>query len=157
MTQETVNQPRALGRVLRFLLGVALLFAALTLPRWTIPYALRVGGVFAGLLIFYLLLVWVISRFSLNLHPWLGSFLSNGVIGLVMLTGVPNGWIFGRGEGFIGATAYVGLSLMLAAWRADPGCEVMTLPAALLGRHKSLPCLLFTPLDALERKWQDET
>lgn len=59
--------------------------------------------------------------------------------------------IFGRGEGFIGAAAYVGLSLLPAAWRADPGCEVMTLPAVLLGRHNTLPCILFTPLDALER------
>ncbi len=152
MTKENTYPPRFLGRVLRFLLGTALLAVALILPHWTLPYVLRVGSVSAGLLVFYLLLAWSTVRFSLTLHPWLGSFLSNGLIGLVMLAGIPNGWIFGRGEGFIGAAAYVGVSLMVAAWRADPGCEVMTLPAALLGRHTSLPCLLFTPLDALERK-----
>ena len=150
MTSESIR-PQTVGRVLRLLVGAAFLGAALALPRWTLPYALRVSGVFVALLAFYLLLGWILSRRAVHLPPWLGGLLSNGVAGAVMLAGTPNGLIFGRGEGFIGAAAYVGLSLLLAAWRADPGCEVMTLPALLLGKHNTLPCLLFTPLDALER------
>ena len=150
MTEESLR-PQTAGRFLRLVLGVAFLGAALALPRWTLPYALRVGGVFVALLVFYLLLGWILSHRGGRLPPWLGGFLSNGVAGAVMLAGAPNGLIFGHGEGFIGAAAYVGLSLLLAAWRADPGCEVMTLPALLLGRHNALPCILFTPLDALER------
>ncbi len=149
-------RPRAAGRVLRLLVGAAFLGAALILPRWTLPYALRVGGVFVALLVFYVLLGWRLSRGVVRVSPWWGGLLSNGVVGAVMLAGVPHGLIFGRGEGFIGAAAYVGLSLLLAAWRADAGCEVMTLPAVLLGKHNPLPCILFTPIDALERRSRGE-
>lgn len=145
-------RPRLVGRVVRLAVGMLFVLAALLLPSWTFAYALRVAVVFAFLFLFYTFLGWGLSRGWLHLSPRLGGFLSNGVTGAVMLAGIPHGFIFGHGEGFIGAALYVGLSLLLASWRADAGCEVMTLPAVLLGRHNPLPCILFTPIDALEHR-----
>ena len=36
--------------------------------------------------------------------------------------------------------------------RAAPGCEVMAIPGLLFGKHTELACLIFSPLDRLERK-----
>jgi hypothetical protein len=47
---------------------------------------------------------------------------------------------------------YIGASLIVMAARGDPGCEVMTLPNVILGKETELPCLLFSPIDALEKK-----
>ena len=146
------TSPGTIGRLLRLLVGALFLGAVVMLPTWTWQYAIRVGGVFLALFCFYLLLGWALSRGRKRLSPWGGAFLSNGIIGLVMVLGMPNGLILGHGEGFIGAAAYVGISLLIAAWRADPGWEVMTLPALVWRQHSALPCLLFTPLDAIEKK-----
>jgi len=36
--------------------------------------------------------------------------------------------------------------------RADPGCEVMAIASLLFRKHTELACLIFSPLDTLERK-----
>jgi len=143
-----------IGRLLRLLVGILFLGTAVTLPQWTLAYVVRVGSIFLALFHFYLLLGWVWSRGGIHPSPWIGALLSNGVVGLVMVLGTPNGLILGHGEGFIGAAAYVGISLLIAAWRADPGYEVTSLSALVWQRHNALPCLPFTPPDALEKKQQ---
>jgi hypothetical protein len=44
------------------------------------------------------------------------------------------------------------VSLVIAVLRGDAGCEVMSLPALLFGRGTSLPSILFSPIDWLERR-----
>ena len=60
--------------------------------------------------------------------------------------------ILGRGVGELAALTFLGISLVVAGVRADPGCDVMAIPGALFGKHTELPCLVFSPLDRLERK-----
>jgi hypothetical protein len=108
------------------------------------------------LLIFYLLVHLLIARYFPTINPWVGAIIANVPAGLVFVLGLPGGWIFGRGEGFLGSALYVGVSLLLAALRADPGCEVMTLPAVVFRKHTNLACLLFSPIDAIERRLRNE-
>ncbi len=47
---------------------------------------------------------------------------------------------------------FVGSSLVLAALRADAGCELLALSNWLLRRNDQLACAVFTPLDFLEQR-----
>ena len=60
--------------------------------------------------------------------------------------------IFGHGKGQLAAVAFLGISLVVAGVRAVSGCEVMAIPGLLFGKHTELGCLIFSPLDSLERK-----
>src|SRR6266571_468540 len=68
----------------------------------------------------------------------------------------PGAPLLGRGEGQLAAGTFLGASLIVAGMRADPGCEVMAIPGALFGKHTELACLVFSPLDWLERKWRSK-
>jgi hypothetical protein len=46
----------------------------------------------------------------------------------------------------------MGLSLVVAGARAVPGCELMAIPGVLFRNDTELACLVFSPLDRLERK-----
>jgi len=60
--------------------------------------------------------------------------------------------IFGRGKGQLAAVTFFGVSLVVAGVRAAAGCEVMAIPSLLFRKHTELACLIFSPLDGLERK-----
>jgi hypothetical protein len=60
--------------------------------------------------------------------------------------------ILGRGRGQLAAVAFLGFSLIVAGVRAAPGCEVMAIPGLLFGKHTEVACLIFSPLDSVERK-----
>ncbi|MGH6949044.1 MAG: hypothetical protein ACREDZ_17080, partial [Kiloniellales bacterium] len=47
---------------------------------------------------------------------------------------------------------YFAASFLLAGVRADPGCEVMSIPGFVFGRHTHLACLCLSPIDWLEEK-----
>jgi hypothetical protein len=47
---------------------------------------------------------------------------------------------------------FVGGSLMLAAFRAEAGCELLALSNCLLRRNDQLACAVFTPIDFLEQR-----
>lgn len=49
------------------------------------------------------------------------------------------------------ALLFFGSSMLLAAVRGYAGCEVLAIPNWLLGRDDQVGCLLFGPLDHLER------
>lgn len=140
-----------MGRVLRFLLGLLLL--ALVVPLY-----LRVDSSFVvltlllmvGLIAVYVLMQVAVFRVGSGLNPWLGAVLALLPAVAVYVVGSPGGILFGRGEGQLAVLTFLGVSLLLAAVRADPGCEVMSISAALLGRHSRLGCLLFSPVDRLE-------
>ncbi len=60
--------------------------------------------------------------------------------------------ILGRGKGELAAVTFLGVSLVVAGVRAAAGCELMAIPGVLFGKHTELACLIFSPLDRLERK-----
>jgi hypothetical protein len=49
------------------------------------------------------------------------------------------------------ALIFYGTSMLLAALRGYAGCEVLAVPNWLLGRDDQVGCLLFAPVDQLER------
>ncbi len=51
-----------------------------------------------------------------------------------------------------GAALFVGTTLLVAAWRAQPGCELTVLSNAILRRDDQIGCFVFTPIDELERR-----
>jgi hypothetical protein len=50
------------------------------------------------------------------------------------------------------ALLFFGSSMLLAAFRGDAGCEILSSSNWLLRRHDRIACALFFPIDALERR-----
>lgn len=149
------NKPRALrfGRLARLLFGAFLLI-------WAVPYLLCAPiplglpslGIAVGLTVFYSLFHLLVFRFIPGMNRWWGAIIANVFLVILLVLGQPGGLVFGHGEGVLGTAVFIGLSLVLAAWRADPGCEMMSLPAMLFKQHTHLACILFSPADWLEAK-----
>lgn len=51
-----------------------------------------------------------------------------------------------------GAELFYGITLLAAAWRAQPGCEATVLSNLILGRDDQIGCPAFTPIDVLEAR-----
>lgn len=51
---------------------------------------------------------------------------------------------------------WLGASMLLAAARGYAGCEVLAISNWLLRRDDTIGCLLFTPIDQAEARWQRE-
>lgn len=51
-----------------------------------------------------------------------------------------------------GAALFVGTTLLLAAWRAQPGCELTVLSNSILRRDDQIGCFVFTPIDEAEAR-----
>jgi hypothetical protein len=49
-----------------------------------------------------------------------------------------------------GAELFYAITLLAAAWRAQPGCEATILSNLILGRDDQIGCPVFSPIDALE-------
>jgi hypothetical protein len=47
---------------------------------------------------------------------------------------------------------FLGLNLLVAAYRGDAACEVVAIPNALSGRKDPICCVIFAPLDAAEAR-----
>jgi hypothetical protein len=105
-----------------------------------------------ALLAFYVGVHRVLTRYGNTIPSGLGLLIAVGPPALVFFLGLPGGLIFGKGEGMGAVLLYIGVSLVAMAWRADPGCEVLTLPNGIFRNYVQLPCILFTPIDTLERK-----
>ena len=86
----------------------------------------------------------MVSSYLTKLNRWLGAFLAILPVFVVFL--------LGGGLGQVGALSFLAVSLLLAAARADAGCEVMSIPSLVFGRRTHLMCLLFSPLDWVEEK-----
>ncbi len=52
---------------------------------------------------------------------------------------------------------FVGLSLFIAAFRGDGGCEVIAIPNALAGRRDPIGCVVYAPIDVVEARRQHRT
>ena len=133
------------GRILRFLLGTLLVVMVWPFFRGASPN--RILGavlVVVGLTVFYAAIHWLVSTYLTRLNRWLGAFLAILPVFLVFFLG----GVLAQ----IGALAFLAVSLLLAAVRADAGCEVMSIPSLVFGKRTHLMCLLFSPLDWVEEK-----
>jgi hypothetical protein len=147
--------PRAppVGRALRLLLGLALtVYVAPVYLRVGVPLAVRAGLLVVGVIGVYSLIHVLVSRRVVAFGPGLGAVVALGPLVAVFVAGASGAPILGRGVGELAAVTFLAISLVVAGVRADPGCEVMAIPGALVGKHTELACLVFSPLDRLERK-----
>jgi len=133
-----------ISRILRLVLGVAMVgMVAAPLQRAAWQGRLEVAAVVAGFIVFYLVVHLLVTRYFGWLNPWLGALIAATPVFLVFL---------GGGIYAAGAILFVGLSLILIAAIGHPGCEVLALPALILGRRTHLACIAFTPIDWVEGK-----
>ena len=155
-SQASVQQPSKalpMGRALRILLGLVLIVYAVPV-YFQVPMRLAVGAwlLLLGLVGVYSLLHIVLSRHVVVFVPSLGAVVANGLLIVLYVVGGSGLPIFGNGKGQLAAVTFLGLSLVVAGVRAAPGCEVMAIPGIFFGKHTELTCLIFSPLDRLERK-----
>ena len=155
-SQPLLQQPRhapPVGRVLRILLGLALM-VYVTPVYFQVPARVFVEALLLmlGLLGVYSLIHIGISRQILAFGPCLGSVVALGLLVALCVASTPGSPILGRGVGELAAVTFLGISLVVAGVRAAPGCELMAIPGLLFGKHTELACLIFSPLDWLERK-----
>jgi len=159
-SQALVQQPRKappMGRVLRILLGLALI--VYTVPVYfQVPIGLAVGAwlLVFGLIGVYSLIHIVVSRRVIAFGPFLGAIVANGLLVALYVAGASRLPILGHGRGQLAAVTFLGISLVVAGVRAAAGCELMAIPGVLFGKHTELACLIFSPLDRLERKWRSK-
>ena len=148
-----VRKAGIIGRVLRLFVGVGLVILAVPVyleAGW--KYNLSSLGIATGLLIFYTLAHYVVSRHIPDLNRSLGAVLAVAPVFLVWFFGQGGGPLFGQGEGGTAAITYLAVSLLIDAARADAGCEVMALPGLLFRERTHLACILFSPFDAMEQR-----
>lgn len=151
------RQAPPLGRVLRILLGLALVIYV-TLVYSQVPVRVAVGSLLLmlGLIGIYSLIHILVSRRIVVFSPFLGAIVANGLLVALYVAGASGLPILGHGKGQLAAVTFFGVSLVVAGVRAAPGCEVMAIPSLLFGKHTELACLIFSPLDRFERKLRNK-
>lgn len=144
-----------LGRALRIVIGLALI-AYVTTVFFRVPlrFTVEVFLLIFGLIGLYSLLHIAASRHIVRSS--LGAVVAAGLLVALYVFGVHGSLIFGRGEGALAVITFLGISLVIAGVRAAPGCEVMAIPSLLFRKHTELACLIFSPLDNLERKLRNK-
>ena len=131
------RKTRFIGRVFRLLLGVFFVTEVYPVYR-DVPLEgalIRLGWTFA-LIMFYIIVHIVVTKYFPNINGVTGAVLAFGPFLAVFFLGY-------GGPAATGALSFLAVSLIVAAARADSGCEVMSVPAAILGQHTHLTCLLF--------------
>jgi len=149
--QYGLRQAPPVARALRILFGVVVIV-------YVTPVYFRVPvGVAVGSLLLLLGLIGVHSLIQIGVSrrivgPRVAAVLAAGLLVALYVAGASRLPILGRGKGQLAAVAFLGFSLIVAGVRAAPGCEVMAIPGLLFGKHTEVACLIFSPLDSLERK-----
>ncbi len=155
-SQASLQQARRappVGRVLRILLGLVLMvYVAPVYLQVPVRLSVRVLLLMLGLTGVYSLIHIVVSRRIIAFGPCLGAAVAAGFLVALYVAGAPGSLILGHGEGELAAVTFLGISLVVAGVRAVPDCEVMAIPGLLFGKHTELACVIFSPLDRLERK-----
>jgi len=155
-SQASLQQARRappVGRALRILLGLVLMvYVAPVYFQVPVRLSVRVLLLMLGLTGIYSLIHDVISRRIVAFGPCLGAVVAVGLLVALFIASVPGSPILGHGEGELAAVTFLGISLVVAGVRAAPGCELMAIPGLLFGKHTELACVIFSPLDRLERK-----
>ncbi len=145
------NRAPVVGRGLRLLLGALLLADVIPIySQGSWQLAMGAGAIVLLLLGALSLSTTVLGKYLPRRGGWIGAAAAMALLVVVYLLGTPGGMLFGRGEGELGAVTFLALSLVVAAARGDPGCEVMSIPGLWSARRTQLPCLLFSLTDRLE-------
>jgi len=155
-SQTLLQQPSQappVGRALRILLGLVLMVYVAPV-YFRIPVRVAAGSLLLmlGLIGVYSLIHIVVSRRIVAFGPCLGAAVTAGLLVTLYVAGASGLPILGHGKGQLAAVTFLGISLVVAGLRAAPGCEVMAIPGLLFGKHTERACLIFSPLDRLERK-----
>ncbi len=154
--QQTLQAP-PVGRVLRIVLGVALVvYVAPVFFRVPVHLSVRVLLLMLGLVCVYTLVHIVISQRIFGFGPCLGAVVASAFLVALYVGGATALPIIGRGAGQLEAVTFLGISLLIAGVRAAPGCELMATPGLFFAKPSELPCIIFSPLDKLERKWRSK-
>jgi hypothetical protein len=139
------NKTHIIGRLLRLILG--LFFVTEVYPVYrdvtTEGALIRLGWALA-LVAFYVLLHLIIVKYFQNINMVLGAILAFGPFLSVFFIGY-------GGPAATGALTFISVSLIIAAVRSDSGCEVMSIPTVFLGKHTHLCCIVFSPIDWIEK------
>jgi len=153
MLSEQSRRALPVGRVLRVLLGIGLI-AYVSPVYFQVPRRIVVESllVMLGLIGVYSLILAVLSRRIAFSNQWLVAVAASGVLVVLYILGGSRLPILGGGRGQLAAATFLGISLVVAGLRAVPACELMAIPGLFFRNHIDLPCLIFSPLDKLERK-----
>lgn len=143
------KRARFVGRILRAALGIFFVTEV-----WPVYQDVTLEGAFIrlgwaiGLVVFYMLLHLFIVKYIPRLNKVIGAILAFGPFFAVFFIGY-------GGPAATGALTFLSATLIIAAVRGDPGCEVMSIPAVFIGKHTHLTCLLFSPIDWCETKMHE--
>jgi hypothetical protein len=155
-SQASLQQPRQappVGRVLRVLLGLVLI-VYVTPVYFRVPARVVVGSLLLilGLIGVYSLIHIVVSRRIIGFSPCFVAAVAWGLPVALYVAGASGSPILGRGKGQLAAVTFLAISLVVAGVRALSGCELMAIPGIFFRKDTELACLVFSPLDKLERK-----
>lgn len=150
---EQSRRAPPVGRTLRIILGLALI-------GYTTPVFLHIPGLLVveslllmlGLVCFYSLIHLVLSRQIGAFASGFGAVLAASLLVAVYVAGATRLPVLGHGAGQLAVAMFLGISLVVAGIRASAGCEVMAIPGIFFSKQNELACLIFSPLDRLERK-----
>jgi len=150
---QQARQAPPVGRALRILLGLALMVYVAPV-YFQVSARVSVGSLLliVGLIGIYSVLHMAVSQRIVPSGSRLAAIVANGLLVVLYFIGATGLPIVGGGKGALAAVTFLGISLVVAGVRAAPGCEVMAIPGLLFGKHTDLGCLIFSPLDRLERK-----
>ena len=150
---QQARQAPPIGRALRVLLGLALMVYVAPV-YFQVPARVSVRSLLliVGLIGIYSVLHMAVSQRIVPSGSGLAAIVANGLLVVLYFIGATGLPIVGGGKGALAAVTFLGISLVVAGVRAAPGCEVMAIPGLLFGKHTDLGCLIFSPLDRLERK-----
>jgi hypothetical protein len=134
------------GTISRVIVGLGLLYLALT--HGGLSWRLTWYDAVLGLIVFPAVMVMAglaARRFAGRAIHFTGP-LGVAVNCAVIVVLLANPYTAGAAELFYGIT------LLVAAWCGQPGCEVTVLSNLILGRDDQIGCPAFTPIDALEAR-----
>src|SRR5215471_21313565 len=134
------------GTISRVIVALGLLYLALT--HGGLSWRLMWYDAVLGLIVFPAAMVvtgLAASRFAGQAIHFTGP-LSVAVNTAVIVVLLANRYTAGGAELFYGTT------LLVAAWRAQPGCEATILSNLILRRDDQIGCPVFTPIDAIEAR-----
>ena len=147
MATTTLRRIGPIGTVSRALAGLALVYLALS-DGGRLSWDLRWYEVALGLGVLPAVMLAIgvaASRFADGPVRFTGplALAVNAALGVALFA---NEYAAG------GAALFVGTTLLVAAWRAQPGCELTVLSNSILRRDDQIGCLVFTPIDVAEAR-----
>ena len=148
------HQAPPVGGVLRILLGLVLMIYV-TPVYFHVPARVTVASLLLtlGLIGVYSLIHIVVSRLIVRFGPCAGAVIGLALLVALYFAGGSRSPIFGHGQGST-RSSHVSRYLVSGCWstRRPRLRTLMAIPGALFGNDTELACLIFSPLDSLERK-----